>query len=82
MWDAGLAHRDIKPSNLLLADGQVWLIDVAFAEVRPEPVAAGRRPGQHDADPVALRACRARVRAGDPAVQPDEIAEAFAASGP
>src|SRR5664280_3621330 len=33
LWDAGLAHRDIKPSNLLLHDGRVRLIDVAFAEV-------------------------------------------------
>jgi tRNA A-37 threonylcarbamoyl transferase component Bud32/membrane-associated phospholipid phosphatase len=37
MWDAGLAHRDIKPSNLLVRDGRVLLIDVAFAAVRPTP---------------------------------------------
>ena len=37
LWDAGLAHRDIKPANLLVRDGRVMLIDVAFAEVRPSP---------------------------------------------
>ena len=37
LWDAGIAHRDIKPSNLLLRDGKVLLIDVAFAAVRPTP---------------------------------------------
>lgn len=37
LWDAGIAHRDIKPSNLLVANGKVHLIDVAFGEVRPSP---------------------------------------------
>jgi len=37
MWDAGLAHRDIKPANLLVRDGKLYLIDVAFAEARPSP---------------------------------------------
>ncbi len=37
MWDAGIAHRDIKPSNILVRDGNVLLIDVAFAAVRPTP---------------------------------------------
>jgi tRNA A-37 threonylcarbamoyl transferase component Bud32/membrane-associated phospholipid phosphatase len=37
MWDAGLAHRDVKPANLLVRDGRLLLIDVAFAEVRPTP---------------------------------------------
>jgi tRNA A-37 threonylcarbamoyl transferase component Bud32/membrane-associated phospholipid phosphatase len=37
LWDAGLAHRDIKPSNVLVQDGRVILIDVAFGEVRPSP---------------------------------------------
>src|SRR6266550_2926845 len=37
LWDAGLAHRDIKPANLLVRNGQLLLIDVAFAEARPTP---------------------------------------------
>jgi tRNA A-37 threonylcarbamoyl transferase component Bud32/membrane-associated phospholipid phosphatase len=37
MWSAGLAHRDIKPGNLLLRDGRVHLIDLAFAAIRPTP---------------------------------------------
>lgn len=37
LWQAGVAHRDIKPSNLLVAEGRVKLIDVAFATVRPTP---------------------------------------------
>jgi tRNA A-37 threonylcarbamoyl transferase component Bud32 len=37
MWDAGLAHRDIKPANVMIRDGQVVLIDVAFGTVRPSP---------------------------------------------
>lgn len=37
MWDAGLAHRDVKPANLMVRDGRVTLIDVAFGEIRPSP---------------------------------------------
>jgi tRNA A-37 threonylcarbamoyl transferase component Bud32 len=37
LWDAGLAHRDIKPANLLVRDGRLLLIDVAFIEGRPSP---------------------------------------------
>ena len=37
LWDAGLAHRDIKPANLMVRDGHIVLIDVAFAELRPTP---------------------------------------------
>ena len=37
MWDAGLAHRDIKPANLLVRDGRMLLIDVAFVQARPSP---------------------------------------------
>jgi tRNA A-37 threonylcarbamoyl transferase component Bud32/membrane-associated phospholipid phosphatase len=37
LWDAGLAHRDIKPANLLVRDGHLRLIDVAFVEARPSP---------------------------------------------
>jgi tRNA A-37 threonylcarbamoyl transferase component Bud32 len=37
LWDAGLAHRDIKPANVMVRDGRILLIDVAFAELRPTP---------------------------------------------
>jgi tRNA A-37 threonylcarbamoyl transferase component Bud32/membrane-associated phospholipid phosphatase len=39
LWDAGLAHRDIKPSNVLVKvkEAKVYLIDVAFGQVRPSP---------------------------------------------
>ncbi|MEX0754226.1 MAG: phosphatase PAP2 family protein [Actinomycetota bacterium] len=37
LWDAGLAHRDIKPANLLVRDGRLQVIDVAFGQVRPSP---------------------------------------------
>jgi tRNA A-37 threonylcarbamoyl transferase component Bud32/membrane-associated phospholipid phosphatase len=37
LWDAGAAHRDIKPGNLMVREGELLLIDVAFAQVRPSP---------------------------------------------
>ncbi len=37
LWDAGVAHRDIKPSNLMVREGRVLLVDVAFAALRPTP---------------------------------------------
>jgi tRNA A-37 threonylcarbamoyl transferase component Bud32 len=37
LWNAGIAHRDIKPGNLMVRAGQLLLIDVAFAQVRPSP---------------------------------------------
>jgi tRNA A-37 threonylcarbamoyl transferase component Bud32/membrane-associated phospholipid phosphatase len=37
LWDAGLAHRDIKPANLLVRDGRMVLIDVAFVQAHPSP---------------------------------------------
>jgi tRNA A-37 threonylcarbamoyl transferase component Bud32 len=37
LWDAGLAHRDVKPANLLVRDGRMLLIDVAFVQARPSP---------------------------------------------
>jgi tRNA A-37 threonylcarbamoyl transferase component Bud32 len=37
LWDTGLAHRDVKPANLLVRDGRLLLIDVAFVEARPSP---------------------------------------------
>jgi tRNA A-37 threonylcarbamoyl transferase component Bud32/membrane-associated phospholipid phosphatase len=37
LWHAGIAHRDIKPGNLMVRSGELLLIDVAFAQVRPSP---------------------------------------------
>jgi membrane-associated phospholipid phosphatase len=80
LWDAGIAHRDIKPANLLVKDGHLRVIDVAFAQARPSPwreavdlanmmlVLAVRT----DADRVYGRALAF--------FSPDEIAEAFAAA--
>jgi membrane-associated phospholipid phosphatase/tRNA A-37 threonylcarbamoyl transferase component Bud32 len=80
MWEIGMAHRDIKPANVLVRDGRLFLIDSAFAEVRPSPwrqavdlanmmLVLGLRT---DAQRVYRRA---RLRFSD-----EEIAEAFAAT--
>ena len=37
LWEGGLAHRDVKPGNVLVHQGRVRLIDVAFGQVRPSP---------------------------------------------
>lgn len=80
MWDAGIAHRDIKPANVMVRDGKVVLIDVAFGQVRPSPwreavdlanmmIVLALRV---DAELVYQRATRRFT--------PREIAEAFAAT--
>ncbi len=80
LWDAGLAHRDIKPANVMVHDGQVKLIDVAFATVRPSPwrqavdlanmmIILGLRH-----DPAHVFAAALEL------FTPDDIAEAFAAT--
>ncbi|HEV7186612.1 MAG TPA: phosphatase PAP2 family protein [Blastococcus sp.] len=80
MWETGLAHRDIKPANLMVCDGTLFVIDTAFAEVRPSPwrqavdlanmmLVLGLRTS---AERVYQRAVRQ--------FSDDEIAEAFAAT--
>lgn len=80
LWDAGLAHRDIKPANVLIKEGEVRLIDVAFGTIRPSPwrqsvdlanmmIILGLRAGP---DLVYERALRYFA--------PDDVAEAFAAT--
>jgi membrane-associated phospholipid phosphatase len=80
LWDAGIAHRDIKPANLLVHDGHLRLIDVAFVQVRPSPW----REAIDLANMMLVLAVRTdaeRVYGRALAFfTPDEIAEAFAAA--
>ncbi|HVJ97595.1 MAG TPA: hypothetical protein VNC41_12270 [Acidimicrobiia bacterium] len=80
MWDTGIAHRDIKPANLMVCHDKLFLIDVAFGQIRPSAwreavdlanmmlVLALKTNAPH----VYERACEVFT--------PDEIAEAFAAT--
>jgi tRNA A-37 threonylcarbamoyl transferase component Bud32 len=80
MWECGMAHRDIKPANLLIRDGTLFVIDSAFAEVRPSP---WRQAVDLANMMLVLALCtdaervyrRARLQFSD-----EEIAEAFAAT--
>ena len=80
LWDHGLAHRDIKPANLMVKDGHLVVIDVAFAQVRPSPW----REAVDLANMMLVLAVRTdaeRVyRRALAYFSPDEIAEAFAAA--
>jgi hypothetical protein len=80
MWEIGLAHRDIKPANLLVRDGSLFVIDPAFAEVRPSPW----RQAVDLANMMlvlGLRTDAARVyRRARLQFTDEEIAEAFAAT--
>ncbi len=80
MWDAGLAHRDIKPANVMLSDGRVVLIDVAFGTVRPSPW----RQAVDLANMMLILALRTDAqRVYQRALlqfAPEDIAEAFAAT--
>jgi tRNA A-37 threonylcarbamoyl transferase component Bud32 len=80
LWDAGLAHRDIKPGNVLVRDGGVLLIDVAFAEVRPTP---WRQAVDLANMMLTLALCTSAERVYERALSvftPEELGEAFAAS--
>ena len=80
MWDAGLAHRDIKPANVMVRDGQIVLIDPAFATVRPSPW----RQAVDLANMLIILALRSSPEhVYERALQffsPEDIAEAFAAT--
>ena len=80
LWNAGLAHRDIKPANLMVKDGHLVMIDVAFAQVRPSPW----RQAVDLANMMLVLAVRTDAeRVYERALaffSPDEIAEAFAAA--
>ena len=58
LWDAGVAHRDIKPANLMVQNGQPPGDRCLVHPGATVPMAAGDRPGEHDAGP------RAAVRRG------------------
>lgn len=80
LWDAGLSHRDIKPANIMVRDGHVVLIDVAFGQVRPTPWRQAVDLANmmlvlalsSDADRVYAQALQY--------FSPDDVAEAFAAT--
>jgi tRNA A-37 threonylcarbamoyl transferase component Bud32 len=81
MWEAGIAHRDIKPSNLLVRDGKLVLIDVAFGAVRPSP---WRQAVDLANMMLTLALATSAERVYERALRlftPDDVAEAFAASG-
>jgi hypothetical protein len=80
LWDAGVAHRDIKPGNLMVRDGQLLLIDVAFAQLRPSPWRQAVDLGNMMLV-LAVRTSPERVyRRALSYFTPDELAEAFAAT--
>ena len=80
LWDAGIAHRDIKPGNLMVRDGELLLIDVAFAQVRPSPWRQAVNLGNMMLV-LAVRTDPQRVyRRALRQFTPAELAEAFAAT--
>ena len=80
LWDAGVAHRDIKPGNLMVRDGQLLLIDIAFAQVRPSPWRQAVDLGNMMLV-LAVRTGPGRVyRRALAYFTLDELAEAFAAT--
>jgi hypothetical protein len=80
LWDAGIAHRDIKPGNLMVRPGELLLIDVAFAQVRPSPWRQAVDLGNMMLV-LAVRTDPERVyRRALAYFTPDELSEAFAAT--
>jgi tRNA A-37 threonylcarbamoyl transferase component Bud32 len=80
LWNAGVAHRDIKPANVLVRNGEVYVIDVFFCQLRPSPW----RQAIDLANMMLLLALRSDTTTVYEATlrrfTPDDIAEAFAAT--
>ena len=79
LWDAGLAHRDIKPANLLVREGRMLLIDVAFVESRPSPWRQAVDLADSAVFGPALQP-RAGLPPGPAVFTVEEITEGFAAA--
>jgi tRNA A-37 threonylcarbamoyl transferase component Bud32/membrane-associated phospholipid phosphatase len=80
MWDHGLSHRDVKPGNVLVRGDEIYVIDVAFGQMRPSPW----RQSVDLANMmlvlgIAAGAKRVYARATE-RFSPEEIGEAFAAA--
>ena len=80
LWQAGVAHRDIKPSNLLVRDGEVKLIDVAFATVRPTPWRQAVDLANMMLTLALVSTAELVYTRATKLFAPDDLAEAFAAS--
>lgn len=80
LWICGIAHRDIKPSNVMVRSGDVYLIDTAFATIRPSPW----RQAVDLANMILILSTQLEPRIVYRIAQnyfvPDDIAEAFAAT--
>jgi tRNA A-37 threonylcarbamoyl transferase component Bud32 len=80
LWNAGVAHRDIKPANVLVRDGNVFLIDVFFCQVRP----SAWRQSVDLANMMLMLALRSDPERVYLATlrrfTPEDVAEAFAAT--
>jgi tRNA A-37 threonylcarbamoyl transferase component Bud32/membrane-associated phospholipid phosphatase len=80
MWDEGIAHRDIKPSNVMVRDDKLYLVDVAFSQLRP----SGWRQAVDLGNMMLVLALRSESRhvyeRALARFKPEEVAEAFAAT--
>jgi len=79
MWDSGVAHRDFHMGNVMVRKGEVFLIDMSFAEMRPS---AWRQAVDLGNMMLILALRRDAPTVYEHALKyfaPEDIAEAFAA---